>query len=265
MIPFLLLPHGSFCDSGPLVADALLALDRSTGYFQQQGKKRTVVLIGTEHACTATSFLSLASFTHWRTPLGDAPVNRDLWNRLKDFIPVDNGPFLNEHSIENQLPFLQYLAEERGLSMDILPLSVKGDITSEDYNALQGTLLDRIAQAVQDVDGVAVIATTDFSHVGPAYGVLPPGWPNSSLTIPDYIRQQDKPILDAVVGGDSFYLATRNTSMCGRGAVVLWLRLAQLLRGGTSSGRAQLLRYNVGSDIGPKNDNQTGFATFMIS
>jgi AmmeMemoRadiSam system protein B len=308
-IPFLLVPHGAFCDSGPLVAEALLELDRETGYFQTSSdpqddndSSRTVVLLGTEHASTARHFLSLAGFSQWRTPLGDMTVDPELFQQIAaTILPVETEPFLQEHSIENQLPFLQYLEQTRGLSsLNILPISVRSVVTEDDFKFLQqqdkGPLVE-LAQLLQDYQGhhnkrIAVLATTDYHHVGPAYGVVPPGWgrPNddtaaySILSIPDYIRQLDAPLLEAIQNThtnnnvvDRVYRTCQYSSMCGLGATLVWLRLKQLLDQ-EQVGEVQqptthhpvhntyprLLRHIVGSDIGPHHDNQTGFATFLM-
>lgn len=65
---------------------------------------------------------------------------------------------------------------------------------------------------------LAGIATTDYSRVGLAYDVVPPGWSHhNSVSIAGYIRVGDKPILDAASTGDprTIYKASCRTSMCG--------------------------------------------------
>lgn len=294
-IPFLLLPHGAFCDSGPLVAEALIELDRETGFFRKRDcsdssgdegcddeNRRTIVLIGTEHASSAQNFISLAGFSHWRTPLGDMMVELDLFRQLSVILPVEFEPFVQEHSIENQLPFLQYLEREQGLQLSILPISVRGDVTPVDLQLLlqlNGHLLSELANVLREYSRmhntrIAVFATTDYSHIGPAYGLVPPGWrPNaaSPISIPEYIRQIDAPILEGIMTNDidTVYNVSHNTSMCGLGAALMWLQLKKLLdqmdiNNGQRRNPPRLLRHVVGSDIGPKHYDQTGFATFIM-
>lgn len=295
-IPFLLLPHGAYCDSGPLVADALLELDECTGFFRgNDSHPRTIVLIGTEHASNGHQFISLGSYASWETPLGTIKTDEHLFKQLSTIIPVDNDPFANEHSIENQLPFLQFLAKERKLCLRIVTISVRADVTESDFQQTileQGGMLSNIAKVLWEFQNredqsievcgsrrhIAVMATSDYSHVGPAYGYVPPGWPSSpnGPSIEDFIRSLDRPILETVKSNNvtKVWEVSQNTTMCGRGAVLVCLRLRQLLRqydGGRSGNRrrernegVRLLKYIVGSDIGPPRYDQTGFATFIM-
>ena len=283
-IPFLLLPHGSFCDSGPLVAEALLELDRETGFFRRSSaeeNQRTVVLIGTEHASTAQNFVSLAGFSHWRTPLGDMTVDLELFRQVSGVFPVEFEPFVQEHSIENQLPFLQFLGSQRSLRLSILPISVRGAVTPIDLQLLKQQQfsgpLSEFARVLSEYSRthntrIAVLATTDYSHIGPAYGLVPPAWRPDTISptsIPEYIRQLDAPILEGIMTNDidAFYNASRDSSMCGMGAVLVCLLLKRLLDQMVANGKItnpRLLRHVVGSDIGPKQNDQTGFATFIM-
>jgi len=281
-IPFLLQPHGAYCDSGPLAAHALRVFQDRSSYFRAGRNLSTVVLIGTEHASSARNFLCLdGTHSAWSTPLGALPVDDELRRRLTDVgVPSEIGPFLTEHSIENQLPLLQMAAKEWGeeTSLRILPLSVRGGVTREDLRIVinERGLLGKVARVLKEYDGsgcaVAVVGTTDCSHVGPSYGVVPPGWPGpGSESIPDYIRREDGRILRALASSDEqvlFDVGCR-TSMCGLGAALVWMRLGKILRrmgmefyGSTP---ISLLKYCVGTDIGPPRHDQTGFATFIMT
>ena len=308
-IPFLLLPHGAIGDSGPLVAEALLRMDQEFSFFLQgddandhehrgndsitrNKSKRTIILIGTEHASTAHNFCCMGSFAQWQTPLGCVSVDAQLLATLSTILPVENEPFLQEHSIENQLPFLQYLSKSRNVDIQILPLSVRGALTWDDVQLVTtGTgkpkgknFTKAIACTLYDYSKnynvqLAVLATTDYSHVGPSYGIVPPGWPNlSAQSIPDYIRTLDQPLLQAIMSQDisQFYKRCSLSSMCGSGAALLWIQLHKCIEmllqkrdvernQGQPDEHIHLLRYIVGSDIGPPHPDQTGFATLMFS
>ena len=80
--------------------------------------KRTVVFIGTEHASQTSSFISLSTFSGWKTPLGDVLNDTKMCEAILDKgggdITANNVSFVREHSIENQIPFLQYFHQRSG-------------------------------------------------------------------------------------------------------------------------------------------------------
>ena len=75
-------------------------------------EEKTIFLIGTEHASKTQNFISISTFSGWKTPLGNVMNNEDICKKILQhgdgYIVADNTGFVNEHSIENQLPFLQY-------------------------------------------------------------------------------------------------------------------------------------------------------------
>jgi len=282
-LPFLLLPHGAYGDSGPLVGDALQTLGK---FWQPPNPVKntkdnlTVIIVGTEHRCTAKTFISTSNFAQWNTPLGNVEVDSGLYQQLvyrckraNAPFSVENKPLLQEHSIENQLPFLQgWIGQDL---FKILPISVKSVVQPEDQteftseNGVIQKIVDLISEGIGTGKRFLLVGTTDYSHVGPAYGFVPPGWPNST-SIPDFIRQLDLPLLQGVCGcgcsGGRFLNSTSQPNgMCGRGAAAVALEIKRRLsqRLGQGDPEVKLLRYTVGSDIGQKHNDQTGFASMM--
>ena len=96
-------PHGSFEFSGAIMAEAYRATAAAN-------PKRIIVIGSCFH--TKQSAIFLPESTLFRTPLGDSPVDTKFIDELMDVstIMVRNDlPHLEEHSIEVQLPFIQYL------------------------------------------------------------------------------------------------------------------------------------------------------------
>lgn len=102
-IPCMLIPHGAYCDSGPLYARAyswLNAFDFDTA-----------LIIGTNHRGLGRSNVSLSP-DNWQTPLGIQEIDRDFFQSLVSALgdgTIDREAHRTEHSIENQLPFLKHL------------------------------------------------------------------------------------------------------------------------------------------------------------
>ena len=105
-IPCMLVPHGAYCDSGPLYAQAYYWLNSFT--FD------TALILGTNHCGAGSSNVSFSPDS-WQTPFGVLNIDIDLFNALISALgnqTIDREAHRNEHSIENQLPFLRHLRPE---------------------------------------------------------------------------------------------------------------------------------------------------------
>jgi len=100
----LLVPHAGLIYSGQICADA---------YRQVQGRHYDlIVLLGVNHTTPGFSGISLGDFSGFRTPLGDSAVDQDTVTALLGECEDCNRNrevHAREHSIEIQLPFVQFL------------------------------------------------------------------------------------------------------------------------------------------------------------
>ncbi len=96
----------------------------------------------------------------WLTPLGDIPIEEALARRILETCPlVEDDPSAHggEHSIEVELPFLQFFNKK----LRFVPISVSSEAG---YEALE-TLGKALASAVKDHDReVLTVSSTDMSH-----------------------------------------------------------------------------------------------------
>jgi AmmeMemoRadiSam system protein B len=102
-IPCMLVPHGAYCDSGPLYAQAY--------YWINSFVFDTALIIGTNHCGAGSSNVSLSP-DNWQTPFGIQEIDIDLFNKLVSVLgnqTIDREAHRKEHSIENQIPFLKHL------------------------------------------------------------------------------------------------------------------------------------------------------------
>ncbi|MDX1814064.1 MAG: AmmeMemoRadiSam system protein B, partial [Candidatus Bathyarchaeia archaeon] len=100
----LVVPHAGYIASGPVAAHAYhhLAVD---------GKPDIIVIFGPNHSGYGSA-LSIMNDGAWHTPLGDVEIDSETANMIvsaSKIIDVDDLAHVYEHSIELQLPFLQYL------------------------------------------------------------------------------------------------------------------------------------------------------------
>lgn len=96
----------------------------------------------------------------WETPLGTVPVAEDLAAALLALVPdlkADAAAHDREHSLEVQLPFLQYLKPR----FSIVPIAVSHRADFPQLEALGRAVAAGIAGLGRDV---LVVASTDMSH-----------------------------------------------------------------------------------------------------
>ena len=171
----------------------------------------------------------------FETPFGVVSIDREIVSKLRGV--VDNDPVSHrfEHSIEVQLPFLQYIKRD----IKFVPISMG----FQDYETAVETA-KAIKKAVTGHD-VCVIASTDFSHYIP----------------PEKARQLDTKVIDKILALDPkgmYNMVTSNdVSMCGYGPV-----MAMLLSCGGK--QARLLKYANSGDVHPM-ETVVGYAGIIVS
>ncbi len=135
----------------------------------------TVVVLGTCHLPTDQPFA--VTRKGFATPLGDVATDTELIDRLADRVghTVFDGEiaFRTEHTIEFQAVYLKF-AFERTRDIRLVPILCSTcPALDEDASAakMAEPFLDELARIVSDLgERVAVIASADFSHVGPRFG-----------------------------------------------------------------------------------------------
>ncbi len=95
-------PHAGYVYSGPVAAHAYAAMAKD-------GFPETFVIIGpNHHALGAPVAVSTEDFL---TPLGPMRIDRDIAESLNGIIVNDPLSHRYEHSIEVQIPFIQFFSE----------------------------------------------------------------------------------------------------------------------------------------------------------
>jgi AmmeMemoRadiSam system protein B len=142
----LIVPHAGFVYSGPVAA---------SGYARIAGQRRAirrVVLLGPSHRVPLWG-LAASSADAFATPLGAVPLDRAAIDAILDFpqLQIFDAAHRDEHSLEVQLPFLQYLLED----FSLVPLSV-GDAAPEEV----GEVIERLWGGPETL----LVVSSDLSH-----------------------------------------------------------------------------------------------------
>jgi len=88
----------------------------------------TYLILGTNHYST-TKF-STYLFADWETPLGTVKINQDLGKQLSTIFPQlinEHTAHEKEHSIELQLPWLQFASRDKLQELSFIPLAINID------------------------------------------------------------------------------------------------------------------------------------------
>jgi MEMO1 family protein len=142
-------PHAGLRYSGPTAAHVYARL-RGTG-------SGTVVVLGPAHYVPLRG-AAVPAVERWATPLGEVPVDTELVQVLArdGHVAVDDAPFVQEHSLEVQLPFLQ---RSRLAGLRILPVAV-GQSAVDDLVVTLSAILEAAPDAL-------LLCSTDLSHYQP--------------------------------------------------------------------------------------------------
>ena len=206
-------PHAGYVYSGPTAAYLYKSL--------QDMKPETVVIIGPDHTGQGAGVDVCAKGT-WKTPLGTVDVDEELAGKIKGTVSNLEIP---EHSVEVQLPFLQYAFSEH--TFKIVPIHVL-DQNVETMKALGKSLAETL-----DAKKHLVIASTDFSHYVPQKQA----YENDFRAIAA-IKELDVEKLYSII-------KEFNISMCGYGPVAAAMTYAK--SAGAKSG--ELLKYATSGDV----------------
>jgi AmmeMemoRadiSam system protein B/AmmeMemoRadiSam system protein A len=200
----LVAPHAGLRYSGATAAHAFARLP--------PGVQRVVVLAPSHR--TPLRGAAVDSSSGYATPLGVVPVDVDAVALLAGAGCVGTrDPFVLEHAIEMQLPFLQVCAPDARL----VPVLV-GERPPDGGAAL--------AAAVQTLlDGrTVVVVSSDFVHYGSRYG-----WVPFTADVPARIRAVDSAAVDALcrldAAGFDAMLRRTGATICGRNPLALLLRV----------------------------------------
>ncbi|MCF2136937.1 MAG: AmmeMemoRadiSam system protein B [Candidatus Thorarchaeota archaeon] len=148
-IKALICPHAGYVYSGSAAAHSYLRLF-------EDGQPEGIVILGPNH--TGLGAPVAVSTDDWETPLGVLSNDRALANMIVNsnkYAIVDTVAHGGEHSIEVQLPFLQYIF---GNAISIVPIS----LMTRDWVVLE-SLGKTLARLAEDMD-ILVIASSDFTH-----------------------------------------------------------------------------------------------------
>ena len=227
----LVCPHAGYMYSGPVAAHAYhrLALD---------GKPEVFVIMGPNHMGYGSA-IALMNEGVWRTPLGDIEIDYETASKIlrcSEIIDIDETAHKYEHSIEVQLPFLQYLYGSEFRFVPIAFLMQDLETSREVGKALAKALEGRNA---------VIIASTDLSHYEPHEQAL-----RKDKLVLNAIEKMNEEELHSVI--ESYRI-----SACGYGPVTALIVASKFL----GVKKAEILCYRTSGDVVGDYSSVVGYAS----
>jgi len=229
----LISPHAGYIYSGPIAAHGYY-------YISKEPTPEIIVIIGPNHTGMGAG-ISVWGGGKWITPLGEVEIDLELAKELarEGIAEIDESAHLYEHSIEVQIPFLQFIYKEK---FKILPICM----LLQDYETSfeLGMSLSKILRGRSSL----IIASTDFSHYVP----YSEAYKKDALAGECILKMDAKALSEVIIKED--------ISMCGPGPVMTTIVAAKEL--GTSE--CKRLCYATSGDTSGYKNEVVGYGCYIM-
>ncbi|MGN6351282.1 MAG: AmmeMemoRadiSam system protein B [Candidatus Nitrosocosmicus sp.] len=231
-----IVPHGAFRYSGYVASFVY--------YLVSLIDCNNFIILSSDHNGTSPGISTMNS-GYWNTPLGSVPVNQDLAYALlgksnSNFIQIDPFSLSIDHSIEIQLPFLQYVKDN---NFNFLPLLQR---KQDKLNSLK--LAEVLGSVLSNYKKVVLIATSNLSHY---------------LCNHECYRI-DHELLSHVLSlnVDSYYRTIKENSIdiCGSGCIATAMEFSKKM----SNCNTALLKYSTSGDVDKNDLSVVGYSSILM-
>jgi AmmeMemoRadiSam system protein B len=228
----LLSPHAGYMYSGAVAGAAISRVKL----------KETCVIMGPNHTGYGKAF-SIMTSGRWKTPLGEVEIDSRLAKSILQFskhLEEDTVAHLYEHSVEVQIPFLQYLKPD----IKFVPI-----VLAHAPKTVYKEIGKAIARAVKESGtGAIIIASSDMTH----------------YESQESARKKDMQAINAMLKLDEEELLKRveemRISMCGYGPAATLIAAAKELE----AKRAELVKYQTSGDVTGDYSGVVGYAAILL-
>ena len=228
----IMVPHAGYQYSGAIA---------SHGYCRlvQNGFPEVFIILSPNHTGYGRE-ISVFNEGEWITPLGSVQIDDEFAEAIishSDIASADFTAHRYEHSIEVQLPFLQYFSD----NFKIVPITMG----SQSFTATND-LAKAIFEAANDLNkSYCVIASTDLSH----------------FNNQEKANTVDGFVLEDIENMNEFKLYEEviqyNITMCGYGPVMTTIALSKM----SNKSNCEILAYKTSGDVTGDLSSVVGYAS----
>ena len=225
-------PHAGYVYSGPVAGATISRIQF----------KDTFIIMGPNHTGGGKP-LSIMTEGVWKTPLGEVEIDSELGKQIlaaSKYLQEDHVAHQHEHSIEVQLPFLQYFKPD----IKIVPI-----VLAYADGAIYKEIGKGLARAIKDSNReVVLIASGDMTHYEPQKSA----------------EKKDTQAIEAILDLNEDELTKRfqelNISMCAYAPAISLISAAKEL----GAIRAELVKYQTSGDTTGDYSSVVGYAGIII-
>ncbi|MFC2014818.1 AmmeMemoRadiSam system protein B [Chloroflexota bacterium] len=226
-------PHAGYIYSGPVTGAAISRIKF----------KDTFIIIGPNHTGAGEPF-SIMTEGIWKTPLGEVEIDRELANLIlanSKYLREDSLAHQYEHSIEVQIPFLQYFKPD----IKLIPI-----IFGHADRDICKKIGKEIAGAINESGrGVVIIASSDMNH----------------YESQEIARRKDDQAIEAILNLDEDELNKRvreqDITMCGYAPAISLISAAKEL----GAKEAELVSHQTSGDTTGDYSSVVGYAGIIVT
>jgi len=240
-------PHAGYSYSGPCAAHLYKVIGENVRDVN------TVIILGTNHTGLGGAITTTKRYI-WSTPLGEVDTDDEFINELLKINLVEEEPLahLEEHSVEVQLPFLQFVLKNK---FKLVPIVVR---------ELNVSVLRSMAKAIKDISdklqrNILLIASSDFTHHGSMYGYI-----LYTTAVARKVRELDMLFINHILKLDTegFIKSLREygATVCGPGAIAILMEFVKSV-----GGKAKLLKYYNSAELTGQEDVAVGYASIVFT
>lgn len=243
-IKAIIAPHAGYMYSGPCAAWAYKEIAEAE--FPD-----LYIIIGPNHS----NDMNILTSKGYETPFGLARADQEFIrilleknDELKDY---DEG-FINEHSVEVQIPFLQFVTKDKMHQLKIIPIIIGSNI---DISKLALDIKDTIIETGKKA---IIIISSDFTHYGRNYHHVP-----FSTDIKNKIYESDRKAIEFIekfdVDGWLSFVQENLMTICGFIPIAILLKTIKPCN-------VRLEHYYTSADLDPESDykNSVSYAAIIF-
>jgi len=239
-----IVPHAGWFFSGSIACHVIRCLGRQT-------IPDVIVIFGMHLAPRSPRYIMTEGA--WQTPFGPLTVEKDLaaeLTRRLRFTVEREGRYLQDNTIELQLPFIKYFFND----VKIVPIGVPPESASLEVGRAVVEIAAEIGLRVK------VIGSTDLTHYGSNYGFAPKGKGRAAV---DWVREEnDRRVIDAMLALDPGRVideALARQNACCAGAAATAIEAGKRL----GAKKADMLAYMTSYDKVP-GDSLVGYVGMVF-
>lgn len=229
-----ILPHAGYIYSGRVAGNTISRVNI----------KDKIILLGPNHTGYGPN-ISIMTEGTWQTPLGDVAIDCRLAKEIlshSKYLTADADAHADEHSLEVELPFLQYLKKD----FEIVPIV----FFPEEITVLKevGRAIAKAIAGLNLKDSTLLISSSDMTH----------------FESQEQAVKKDREAIEAILKLDEETLMNTverlDISMCGYAPTIAMLAAAKLLGAKT----AELIQYQTSGDVTGDKSSVVGYAGIII-